>query len=728
MIKSLSLTNFRKHEKLVVEFTAGLNGIFGANYTGKSTITYGIRFALGGIRAIPCSTVVRDGATTFRVAMGFSAGDDYFVVRTKSTDRLYKGLQESDENLIANGATVVNKKIEEILGMSIKRFLQTRCAEQKKTHAILMSGANELYAVINEISGADTVEAGIVKLADRAKRLDGFLDNTTMPDIASIQENLAASRLALTEKSSELEMWQGMNEKNKIEKELSAAAVAALRVGERDFIRYASDVSHARRDLESAVTQMERIQSSAVPVDVTALTQQESDCRIQMEYVAEKIADQASLSMLIAAQRRDLTDVEIRLRTTQEAFSLLVSPKDPGINAEAIHKMREELGSLLSRISSTRQTLEVLQSDELEPNCSKCGRPWEDHAEKKAKLDAETAQLNTTLAELQPKAISLQEAISTQSGKLEDYQKKLGVFESSSASQQQLITGFQARLQQLQPTLASNEARLASICPDGIEALTASKAAFTDELTKIQRSLRRVDQDKQDYDRAEERRQQASTALQALLDNPVSGFSQVELDKAIHDERVHADAFAQSSTALATCKAQHEAMVEKVASLESVLPEVIERAEKYTAAEKSRSVIKSLTKFLKANRDRYMADVWTVLMAQASQFVQQCTSGAIEAVSRTDDGGFTYTEDSKTLPVSEASGAQLSIMGLAIQLALSSAVQPPLDVLLVDEPNADMDPEHSMAVNLLLAATVGQVICVSHSHMDSAVCENVIEL
>ena len=53
MLLSLSLRNFKKHESLDVDFTAGLNGIYGSNYKGKTTILYGILFALGGASQVP---------------------------------------------------------------------------------------------------------------------------------------------------------------------------------------------------------------------------------------------------------------------------------------------------------------------------------------------------------------------------------------------------------------------------------------------------------------------------------------------------------------------------------------------------------------------------------------------------------------------------------------------------------------------------------------------------
>ena len=76
----------------------------------------------------------------------------------------------------------------------------------------------------------------------------------------------------------------------------------------------------------------------------------------------------------------------------------------------------------------------------------------------------------------------------------------------------------------------------------------------------------------------------------------------------------------------------------------------------------------------------------------------------------------------------DASGAQEAIMGLSVQMALAQAAQCPLDILLVDEPTADMDAEHSMAVSALLSTKGSQIIAVSHREMDASLCNNVINL
>lgn len=727
MIKTLSLTNFRKHEKLHLDFTTGLNGIFGPNYRGKSTVLYGILFALGGIRAIPCTTVLRNGANTYKVDLTFHADEGYRVVRTKSTDRLYRGDLDTDENLIANGTTVVNKKIEEILGMSMKRFIQTRFARQKKTDAILLTGANELYAVINEISGADAVESALKLLGDKAKSLDGFLDRVEMPDVKS-QETLLADVLdELHEKIKSSAMWKEMSEQQKTDLEAAREALTVLRSEEKLYTRYVSDLGHAQDDLRSAMQARVNAVESATPVD-EAMVAEAAELKTRIENLSASLTEISGINMLLEAQRKDMVEITTNIESLKAKKAALVPAIDPQIDMVALADCEKKLDVARAELTIVITELKTLSSELLESACSKCGRAWEDHAEKQLHHDKAVESATK-------KKRALEDAVLALKAQAEDANRSLQIFTDAQehydrtlVSTQQQLNGFEVRENQTATAITNNEIKLAGLCPSGRDALVFERTDCEGKLTDIQKKLRRAEQDQQDIQRAEQREKTANEKLMEVMACERPEFKAGDLDKAVIAERALSDSYMQSSTAHSTTSAQVAALIERRDQLQQAIPLLKETAEKIKTAEGQRSVNKNLTKFLKANRDRYMADIWTVLMAQASQFVQQCTSGAIESIARTDDGDFVYTEDGCTLAISEASGAQASIMGLAMQLALSAAVQPPLDVLLVDEPNADMDPEHSMAVNLLLSATVGQVICVSHSHMDSSVCENVIEL
>jgi hypothetical protein len=174
------------------------------------------------------------------------------------------------------------------------------------------------------------------------------------------------------------------------------------------------------------------------------------------------------------------------------------------------------------------------------------------------------------------------------------------------------------------------------------------------------------------------------------------------------------------------------ALQKKVAALAERLPHVeaealrrhreIEAGTKSNAAlviaEADADVAGRLVKFLVKNREEFMAGVWAEILSSASAFAAQATGGAITEVLRK-DGAFYYIEDGLAKRASsQASGAQASILGLGLKLALSTSVPGSLNTLLLDEVTTDMRDDISAAVTALLGTAGHQVIAITHREMD----------
>ncbi|MNF82182.1 hypothetical protein D3C84_644810 [compost metagenome] len=167
---------------------------------------------------------------------------------------------------------------------------------------------------------------------------------------------------------------------------------------------------------------------------------------------------------------------------------------------------------------------------------------------------------------------------------------------------------------------------------------------------------------------------------------------------------------------------------EQRVALERTLATVVERNRQHEQAAQKVSLLTELLGHIRSNRDRYSKQVWDVFMASASMFASNATGGVIESISRGEDGAFTFVEDGFEMEQAEASGAQLAIIGTAVQLALDAAALSPLNLVLMDEPTADMDPERALAFSTLLAGSGKQVVMVTHREMDATVFDNTLEI
>lgn len=244
MLHKLTLKNFKKHENLEVDFESGLNGIFGENYSGKTTILKAVMFCIGGASTYPRSVWQRNGSTgKFEASLVFSAaGKKYRVTRSKASDKVFI-LEGGGETLAASGTTPVNLYIKKVLGMSPNTFRGIRFCEQKKADTLLTIGAPKLYALVDEVSGAGLVDKVMTKLKERvsvdsaalsmAAPVDDTMDWEREISEASEQEvlhrtNLESALASLTgEKSTLHAAIQSVQESRRVKQEVADASKAA---------------------------------------------------------------------------------------------------------------------------------------------------------------------------------------------------------------------------------------------------------------------------------------------------------------------------------------------------------------------------------------------------------------------------------------------------------------------------------------------------------------------
>ena len=177
MFESLHLRNFRRFEKVDVTFSQGLNGIFGKNYQGKSTLLLAIGVAIGAPGWARGLRLARRGQDKFEVQLVFQAGEHrYRVMRSQSTGSLERLVGKGEDKLIASGQTQVNIELGKILGMPVERWLELRFVRQKAASTMFSSGATKLNLLVEDLTGARTVTQVIDLLGTESKKLETQLE------------------------------------------------------------------------------------------------------------------------------------------------------------------------------------------------------------------------------------------------------------------------------------------------------------------------------------------------------------------------------------------------------------------------------------------------------------------------------------------------------------------------------------------------------------------------
>ena len=719
MIEELSLTNFKGHTSFNAQFPSGLTLITGPNYAGKSTILHGIVYALWGPGAVPGGAkhlATRGGRGKASARLSFyHRGHGYSVERKGTTARLMRG-----DALIANGASAVNEELQAVFGMPSKFFLALQYAAQGESQALLTLGAAELHRIMEHVSGVSVVDRVIVsasKMATDAKTKMELLGPA--PDIVGLNYAAEQAKAAF------------YNEKTQREKE--AAAFDHLN-------GHWQAASEAVRELEAAAEQAAEYDKEIARLEERLRTLHEKEEYLKAFCQDNKEAEEKAkeLSQEIGKLESSFKDFsglqadEMRLVLDQEEIEAGLGPAqdrlqelDQFLKSCAVTEFsaQREYEALLEQLAGMAEEHKTLSAAYDKSVCPECGRAYDE--DERAKLEQKINVIADRYEGLEAKL----EPLKLKAEKESSVEKRRRQAEMESATIYGKIGTLNDRLGKVKAQLKQVDKELAQLKAQKLDfsRLPTMKTEFAELLNVVNR----VREGKNELE-------MMSSGIAQTLEDLASKKGQKEgllasgKGKDLAGLRKARDDYAAE---LAVVRDRLSTLEKNLSRLEYEArrcDEAVEAGRQTQAAlqslNKDASSATSLTKYLRTNRDRFMADLWSQVSGYASAFASACTGGVISTIYRTDSGGFSFEERGYDADVVTASGAQRSIMSLGVQLALNAFLPHGLNTLLLDEPTSNMDPEHSVAFTQALASSGRQVIAVSHRDLDSSVAQAHIQL
>jgi len=715
MLKRLELINFKRHKSLAVDFTDGLNLITGPNYSGKSTILQAILYAFGGPRAVPggksvVSTKGGEGPTMCTLIFEID-GQEYTVNRKGSGATVWKG-----EKLEAKSTSAVSTYLSELLGMDMRRFHQLRYGEQKETEALLTLGAAELHKIIQEVSQVDVVEKVITYCSAVISETKGALSALPEEDIKALEQEVEDLNNELTQAYALL--GQLREQAASADKQLEAAN-AELDIADRQNAETKSR-QRARQSMESDLDKLIDRDKELSTLQVRDIKELEQTVAELEPLLAEAMTQQKYAERMVHDLRAAAGSVEslkLRLEDTERLLvgkrAELADMPDYG----SVEPDREILAQTTSDKAVLAAKLAELKVARDTSYCPTCKRPYDGDPAHLAETEAEIARIELELPKLESQIRSLSDRI-----------KQTELYLESRRKTEAMIGRFQytqeAQHRDLEEALATHAELLREDWGGKFVAAGKETAELSARLSEVKPELTQAIQLQAERTEVENRIADISTTLKQL---PADfNFIPIEpLENKIEQTR---DIVYQSKALYSEAHSNYTGEYAKLSVLKSRLNDARSVDAKRGQLQRRHGTAQGLVKYLRANRDRFVADIWAGIMGYASEFAASSTGGALEQVSRTESGSFAYIENGEEHPVEAASGAQKSIMGLGVQLALAQMLPISLPVLLLDEPGADFDPERALAVTSLLAAEQSQLIMVSHRELDGAVASNTIAL
>jgi exonuclease SbcC len=671
-IKSIELTNFKKHGYLNIDFEAGSNMLVGANYAGKSTVVQAILVGLYGNSCAPGQTshLIKTGSNDFKIVLKLSNG---LTVTRSSRD---SSVRRGEDEPFARSHTAVNAAMAEALGLDKNAFLKVYSSEQGSPQQLLQMEGAELQRFIESCIGIEALDA-TVKNANKEAMLQlsssKSMDEWVMePEIYTEQINLLKdidnqlAELEITKASTELSIQESQQQQAELSTKLEA------------LVQHNADVTI----YTAQEGQLAKLELKA-PTDTKALERKINELQEIHNQQATVQRLKRDLARLVK-QQQDIKDS----RTELDVVWIDLEPLDSVIEKEKeIFRLQEKEANRIGNILKNGV-------------CHSCNRPF-------------TVTLNHEV--LQSQLLKAQEGLEESKRDMAKYLSKLKELREQNAMVERHEREKAAKVVDIERCQADIDRIMRELA-------TLTEADVKDEITSLNSELRKFDREN---DRIEADNTQFHKLTRALagLKKPEGGtvdVAPVRADLTSLKQEI-------DSHRLCLTQAQQKCieLTGKQARLNSAIELHTRAEEKVGNYMKQAKLYKSVATILSDSRTQIISEALTIIFSVASEFALVCTQGDMQEI-LLHGGSISYRENGVIYNKHSASGAQKTLIGIGMKLGLVRLVTSDFDCLLLDEVSADMSNEVSMRCMLALDNFCNQVVSVSHRTNDVA--GNVIDL
>jgi len=689
MIKSLTLVNFKKHENLRIDFTAGLTALKGSNEAGKSTIYHSVLYAMFGARALPMSlaetVTYLKPESSLKVTLTFShANIDYTIVRSKS------GCELTATGLTVNGQAEVTKYVENLLGVSADAATKLMIASQNGLRGALES--KSAVPLIEKLSNLGLIDDLVGKIQDQLPSGNTKLMAATVATLANVKAPVAdftSQMLAISELTTQ---YGSVNAKMAdIEEKLEKLNVAEASACVTLRLKQEADLANHTASLNRLYRRFDQV----------PLVFDEQVIRTLEAYIAEEALDRVTRSKYRAftSEYKPAT----QYRTLVEDLPTTVA------NCEASLR---EVNNKLKATAVTSATLKATKI--LEKVCGLCGKDLQDVPEvvkKNLDNDAQLLKLNADTAILDIEAARLNSELS-----------ELREIAKATAKVELLLANYKDYVSKVSPNemvpavleWCGPVPDLSDVLPDYAASLAKAQSdKRAADLDAAERKAATLEIDRLEALKASITLEDTSTAYITLENFGVLTANRGLVTK---EQQAVEKAMAQANNDLLLAKGLHQSAV---TIYESQCKQRDELQELIGVYETNNELIKKL----REARPIVAGRLWATVLTSISRYFSD-VRGVQSVVSMKADG---FLVDGK--PAEALSGSTLDSLGLAIRIALGKTFLPSVDFLMLDEPGSGMDEERETAMlGVLATCNYSQVLVVTHSELADTFATSVVQL
>lgn len=705
MIKTVTLTNFRRHQSLRQNFTSGLNAIRAHNEGGKTTILEAIAYCLFGTKALRTSL---DEAVTWgkpvsalktEVVVDFAGGDLVFR-RGKSGAEVLR-----DGQPFVTGQAEVSAYAATLFGVDLNAAARLMMASQNGLRGSLEQGPKATAEMIESLADFDLFERIITAAQDKlalgptanleaaVERLSNMITEVVEPDFSELDALTAAAESAVR---------AAQNECNEAQQHLAdaKAKLTSLTQHNEACAAAAKRLDDAKKTLATVRRQLDDVRvQAAQPVD----TDRMDELRRQISEAAEY----AAVASAWETFSRYRFPVENYWENSEEDFTRFM--QETTAHIQRLRTQRAETDREIAVAESKLTTSSV---------CGFCNQDVSQFPEVAARNAALAERISALKVELV--------AVNTELAEADNTFAALRQVAADAAEQRRHFAGIERYVSFTEGTWPQ---RVTWAGPEISSEGTVVASALKNELAALEERQRqvavasgRLTQLVEQVASAEEAVKAAEAAVAA--GEPISTDEQSAEVARCQDAVLAASGFVSStSNRLAELKMDRVRMEQAYIAAKAAK----EKGEADLARAKEEleqlNFNNGLLKKVRAARPIISDKLWnTVLAAVSTMFTKM--RGEHSIVAKGKDG---FTVNGQT--VGSLSGSTLDLLGLAIRVALTKTFLPQCPLLILDEPFAACDDDRSAAMlGFIQGSGFAQIILVTHEDASETVADHLITL
>ena len=769
-LKSLKLTNFKKHRQFSCEFEIGSNMVIGPNYQGKTSIVQAIMVGLFGSSAtsIPAVDLVSWGCADFKIELELASG--HTIVRTLKNATMARAGEEP----YVRGHSSVNKAVGELIGLDRNVFTKVFVAGQGSTERLLNMEGAELQRFLEGLVGIDRLDAVVKEVNRRSLHLQGQIEGLVSfvlsgEEVARLQTEKCERVRIVGEASQSLEILQAqLKDRDQLRSEKEGQWDHALQL-EKLWLDHDRRVSELNGRL-SGMVEME------VPIMgdcEDALARAEA----LLQHVRESNRDQREVNRAWDAYQLKLKslresiiglkftseeELDLAAKSLKQVASAMSQWRDASAAYKATIKQRErvladlgkleEVSPITPSVPDYESSLSTLNHSVLQlktdlsgvttalhnATCPTCKRDMEGVDKTQLALDFD--RLTTELAEAKQSWATLQEEFKSwqvfqaylrEKSRLSEELEQLGDPVMPDPTQFDGWEMESARLEDFINT-GTRANRLIREAQQSIEKLRAPKLPYQETLQDEDGPSDLVAEARAKFNRRRSEILEAE-ANNNLLNTLRQELAEVQGNKPL--ERYNVDALRQevkaANDAIRETAVAIDDWKEKLHEAELALSPIREKLEQHEQAYASVSAwgtkaedYKRISEIITNSRSKFIEYARHTVFGVVAEFCKLATNGDMEDVKF--DEVIMFQEQGRWVKSGAGSGAQRSLLGLGMMFGIATLVKTPWETMLFDEAGAAMSDSISMSASMAMESLCKQSVSITHRQLDVA--GNVIEV